>query len=133
LGKFLGRHVLVEYYNCNPEILNDCELIEEIFLDAAQTLGVTVIKSHFHKFNPHGVSGVVVIAESHFSIHTWPELRYAAVDMFTCGDFQPITIVGFIERKTEAETCDVTQIERGDFEKIKGFLKRGGEKVHAKI
>ena len=81
----LGRHILVEFIGCNSEILNDVSIIEKSMVDAAQDAGATVINSTFHHFSPFGVSGVVVIQESHLAIHTWPEYQYAAVDLFTCG------------------------------------------------
>jgi spermidine synthase len=82
----LGRHILVEFYNCSPDLMNDVVHIEKSMVEAAETAGATVINSTFHHFSPYGVSGVVVIQESHLAIHTWPEFGYAAVDLFTCGD-----------------------------------------------
>ncbi|MBD1874516.1 polyamine aminopropyltransferase [Nodosilinea sp. FACHB-131] len=82
----LGRHILVEFFGCSSDILNDVPLIESSMVGAAADAGATVISSVFHHFSPFGVSGVVVIQESHLAIHTWPEYRYAAVDLFTCGD-----------------------------------------------
>jgi spermidine synthase len=84
--KSLGRHILVEFFGCSSDILNDVPLIESSMVGAAADAGATVISSVFHHFSPFGVSGVVVIQESHLAIHTWPEYRYAAVDLFTCGD-----------------------------------------------
>ena len=84
--KALGRHILVEFSGCNAEVLNDVTIIEKSMVEAAQIAGATVINSSFHHFSPWGVSGVVVIQESHLAIHTWPEYKYAAVDLFTCGD-----------------------------------------------
>ncbi|OFZ28710.1 MAG: spermidine synthase [Bdellovibrionales bacterium RIFCSPHIGHO2_01_FULL_40_29] len=84
--KALGRHILVEFMNCKADVLNDVAAIENAMVEAAQIAGATVINSTFHHFSPYGVSGVVVIQESHLAIHTWPEYRYAAVDLFTCGD-----------------------------------------------
>ncbi|MGZ3723098.1 MAG: polyamine aminopropyltransferase [Bdellovibrionales bacterium] len=82
----LGRHILVEFNGCCPEILNDVAVIEEAMVEGARKAGATVIQSTFHHFSPFGVSGVVVIQESHLAIHTWPEYQYAAVDLFTCGE-----------------------------------------------
>ena len=82
----LGRHILVEFSNCKADVLNDVSAIEQAMVDAAKIAGATVINSTFHHFSPYGVSGVVVIQESHLAIHTWPEYKYAAVDLFTCGD-----------------------------------------------
>lgn len=82
----LGRHILVEFSGCNPEVLDDVAKIEQGMVFAAREAGATVINSSFHHFSPFGVSGVVVIQESHLAIHTWPEYQYAAVDLFTCGD-----------------------------------------------
>lgn len=84
--KALGRHVLAEFYGCEFDTLNDIKLVEKIMVNAALEAGAEVREFVFHKFSPQGVSGVVVISESHLAIHTWPELGYAAVDVFTCGD-----------------------------------------------
>ena len=85
-GFALGRQMTVEFYDCDPQILADAGKMEEIFLDSAHRSGATVIESRFHQFLPQGVSGVVVISESHFAVHAWPEHEYAAVDLFTCGE-----------------------------------------------
>jgi len=85
-GFALGKHMTIEYYECDSKILADAELVKHVFLQAAADSGATVIGSDFHNFEPQGVSGFVVIAESHFSVHTWPEHDYAAVDIFTCGE-----------------------------------------------
>ena len=82
----LGRQLTLEYYECGAETLLDKSRVEEALLKAARDSGATIISSSFHQFEPQGVSGVVIIAESHFTIHAWPEHNYAAVDIFTCGD-----------------------------------------------
>lgn len=82
----LGRQMTIEYYECGATAFLDKDRVENALLKAAKDSGATIISSSFHKFEPQGVSGVVVIAESHFTIHAWPEHDYAAVDIFTCGD-----------------------------------------------
>jgi len=82
----LGRQVTADYYDCDPAILADAPAMERLFIAAAKASGATVVDSVFHLFEPQGVSGVVVISESHFAVHAWPEYDYAAVDIFTCGD-----------------------------------------------
>jgi S-adenosylmethionine decarboxylase len=82
----LGRQLTIEYCDCGPDTLLEKEKVEQILLTAAAKSGATVISSSFHQFDPQGVSGVVIIAESHFTVHAWPEHNYAAVDIFTCGD-----------------------------------------------
>ncbi len=82
----LGRHLTIEYYDCNAQTLADVKGMEKIFTEAAKISGATVLESSFHAFQPQGVSGIVVICESHFAVHAWPEHDYAAVDIFTCGD-----------------------------------------------
>ncbi|MBE6366495.1 MAG: adenosylmethionine decarboxylase [Lentisphaerae bacterium] len=82
----LGRHLTIEYYDCSAQILADVKTMEQLFVDAAKRSGATVLESSFHAFQPQGVSGIVVICESHFAVHAWPEYDYAAVDIFTCGD-----------------------------------------------
>jgi len=82
----LGRQLTIEYYDCGKGILLSCDTVEKALLKSADDSGATIISSSFHKFEPQGVSGVVIIAESHFTVHAWPEHDYAAVDIFTCGD-----------------------------------------------
>jgi S-adenosylmethionine decarboxylase len=82
----LGKHLLLELKGCDKEVLNDIGFLRESLLAAAGEAGATVLGESFHQFNPQGVSGVVIIAESHICIHTWPEYGYAAADIFTCGD-----------------------------------------------
>jgi len=82
----LGYHLLIEFEGVDNQLLDDHKKISELLINAAVYAKATVVESVFHRFNPYGVSGVVVIAESHLSIHTWPEYGYAAIDVFTCGD-----------------------------------------------
>jgi len=82
----LGQHILAELYGCDGGRLNNLELLGRASLDAVERSGATIMSHHFKSFEPQGVSGVIVIAESHLSFHTWPEHGYAAVDYFTCGD-----------------------------------------------
>lgn len=84
--KALGRHVLAEYFNCDKQLLNNPKELEKFMQQAAKEANATVISSSFRTFEPFGVSGVVIVAESHLAIHTWPEYGFAAVDFFTCGD-----------------------------------------------
>jgi len=86
LKKTLGVHVIIEMYDCDPNTLKNKDQVEKAFLDIAKKSNAHALGSFFHQFNPHGVSGVVIIEESHLSIHTWPEHGYAAVDYFYCSD-----------------------------------------------
>ena len=119
----LGRHLLQELFGCDEGILNDRETIERIMNDAALASGATVLESVFHRFNPHGISGVVVIAESHFAIHTWPEFRYAAVDIFTCGDdVDPWKAHDYIKSELKAESASTVEMRRGELDLHSGSL-----------
>jgi S-adenosylmethionine decarboxylase len=113
----LGRHILAEIYGCDPGILNDRELIEKNMVDSALKAGAEVREVAFHKFSPMGVSGVVVISESHLTIHTWPELGYAAVDVFTCGDkINPWDACNYLTESFKATHITATEVKRGLFE-----------------
>ncbi|MEM9904144.1 MAG: polyamine aminopropyltransferase [Cyanobacteria bacterium P01_D01_bin.44] len=113
----LGRHILVEFHGCSAEILNEVPLIESSMVEAAKESGATIISSVFHHFSPFGVSGVVVIQESHLAIHTWPEYRYAAVDLFTCGDsVNPWVSYKMLKRAFQAEHGSAVEIDRGQLE-----------------
>ncbi|MGD1900565.1 MAG: polyamine aminopropyltransferase [Phormidesmis sp.] len=115
--KSLGRHILVEFHGCSAEILNDIPRIEQGMLDAAAQAGATIISSVFHHFSPFGVSGVVVIQESHLAIHTWPEYGYAAVDLFTCGDsVNPWVSYDALKSAFEAAHGSAIEINRGQLD-----------------
>ena len=110
----LGRHILAEFYGCNEEILNDVGKVERAMVDAALEAGAEVREVAFHKFSPQGVSGVVVISESHLAVHTWPELGYAAVDVFTCGDtVDPWDACRYLVTSLQATDVDATEVKRG--------------------
>ncbi len=110
----LGKHLLVELHGCNPELLKKVDVVKEILVSAAKACKATIVDTSFHEFNPFGVSGVVVIAESHFSIHTWPEYRYAAVDIFTCGDvIKPEEAVDYIAARFRCKKPSVLEMRRG--------------------
>lgn len=111
--KALGRHLLVEYRNCDREILNDIKRIEQLMRRAAREAEATLVASVFHPFSPQGITGIVVVEESHLSIHTWPEHGYAAVDFYTCGDCRPERAHDFLRRELGAEHCEVMVVERG--------------------
>ncbi|MBT9168228.1 MAG: S-adenosylmethionine decarboxylase proenzyme [Syntrophomonadaceae bacterium] len=113
----LGRHVLAEFYGCPEEILNDIQRIERTMVDAALEAGAEIREVAFHKFSPQGVSGVVVISESHLAIHTWPELGYAAVDVFTCGDkVDPWVSTNYLKEHFAADRLSAQEITRGIFD-----------------
>jgi len=112
----LGRQILVEFYDCDTDKINDVEFIETSFLNATRASGATIISHNFHKFSPHGVSGVVVIAESHVSIHSWPEYNYAAVDIFTCGDtIDPWVIQEHLKESFNSKNTSSMEMKRGMF------------------
>ncbi len=112
--KALGRHLLIELHDCDKEVLNDLGFLRDAMVAAAVDCGATVMGESFHHFSPQGVSGVVVIAESHLSIHTWPEYGYAAVDIFTCGtSVEPEKAVEALVEKLGAKNHSLMEIPRG--------------------
>jgi len=110
----LGRHLLVELHDCDKEALNDLGFLRDVMVKAAVDSGAVVLGESFHRFSPQGVSGVVIIAESHLSIHTWPEYGYAAVDIFTCGTFvNPEKAAEVLIEKLGSKNHSVLEIPRG--------------------
>ncbi|MCZ6694302.1 MAG: polyamine aminopropyltransferase [Bacteroidetes bacterium] len=111
----LGRHVLVEYYDCDPQLLDDVVYIEKSMEMAALKANATLINSTFHHFSPFGVSGVIVIQESHFAIHTWPEYGFASVDLFTCGEsVDPWVSFGLLKQSLKASHESAMEMKRGE-------------------
>ena len=119
----LGKHCIIEYYGCPSDILDDYEKVGRLMNEAAIEMGATIVASEFHHFSPHGVSGMVVISESHLSIHTWPEYGYAAVDVFTCGDvIDPWVAHKLLRTAFRAERDSVMELKRGVLDVPRGTL-----------
>ncbi len=110
----LGEQVLAEFYGCSVSAINDPGLIREAMLEAARRAKATIVADVFHEFNPHGISGVVVIAESHIAIHSWPEHGCASVDLFTCSeDMEPGAAVEYLKSVFQAERVEIQVVKRG--------------------
>lgn len=110
----LGTHLLVELKDCNPEILKDLNKVKEALVSAAKEAKATIIDVSFHQFNPFGISGMVVIAESHLSIHTWPEYGFAALDIFTCGEIiKPEVAAHYLIKRFESKNPSIVEMKRG--------------------
>ena len=113
----LGQHSVVELYDCDPLLLASVENVQGVLVRAAKQCKATIVQVVFHEFNPYGVSGMVIIAESHLAIHTWPEFRYAAVDIFTCGErLMPSRAAAYIAQQFESAWWQVYKLPRGRFD-----------------
>jgi len=112
--KPLGQHLILDLFNCDAKLIGSLQDVKTSMLEAASRARATVVQLVFHEFSPFGVSGVVVIAESHLAIHTWPEYRYAAVDIFTCGEvLEPKVAAEYLAQLLGATQVSVVQLERG--------------------
>ena len=112
--KALGQHLILELYGCDESILSSVSDVQDAMLKAARAANATIIDSIFHHFKPYGVSGVIVIAESHFAIHTWPEHKYASLDLYTCGDkTRPWEAFKKVKALFKATHFSVMKMERG--------------------
>lgn len=110
----LGMHVILELIGCNPNNMSGVEKIQQAFHDAAKLAKCNIVTEAFHEFEPHGVSGVVVISESHLTYHGWDEHGYAAIDFFYCSDEVKISLaIEHIMKFLEAESYQITAIPRG--------------------
>jgi S-adenosylmethionine decarboxylase len=110
----LGNHLIVELYECHRELINDARSVEDALINAVNISGAKMVQSVVHEFNPHGISGVVVIEESHFSVHTWPEYGYCALDIFTCGDeIDYYSALHYLKQEFKAKNLSVTEMKRG--------------------
>ncbi|SIO21028.1 S-adenosylmethionine decarboxylase [Rhodovulum sp. ES.010] len=109
---FAGTHLIIEVVNGHG--LDDETRIQNAFRDCVDECGATLLHIHTHKFSPQGVSGVAVLAESHISVHTWPEIGYGAFDVFMCGDAEPWRAVDVLARAFGTEDVRVKELLRGD-------------------
>ncbi len=112
--KHLGEHIILELWGCDPQALDSEELVTKMLLEGVEASKATLLKINMHKFSPQGVTGVAVLAESHISIHTWPEHGYAALDVFTCGDdVRPGDAVPVFEKYLKPKHIDIVNLKRG--------------------
>ncbi len=112
--RVLGRQLLIELFECDRERLDNVSGVRDALLEAARDAEATIVEDVFHRFSPHGVSGVVVIAESHVAVHTWPEHGYAAVDVFTCSEiFDPYRVMASLQSAFRAGNSESRLVERG--------------------
>lgn len=109
---FAGTHLIIEVVNGTG--LDDEARIQQAFRDCVDTCGATLLHIHTHKFSPQGVSGVAVLAESHISVHTWPEIGYGAFDVFMCGDAQPWLSVDVLAKAFDTADVRVRELKRGE-------------------
>ena len=110
----LGTHLLIDLKDCNPASLDDIDYVKKVMTGAADEAGATIVGESFHKFDPVGVTGIVAVAESHLSIHTWPEHHYAAIDIFTCGSsVDPWRAYEALKIAFEADRGSAMEVHRG--------------------
>jgi S-adenosylmethionine decarboxylase proenzyme len=115
----LGQHHLMELYACRLDLIDDQEVVRRLMIEGARRSGATVVGEHFHKFAPQGVSGVVILAESHFAVHTWPENGFVAVDLFGCGDKLDVgACFDFLARELGAADREWICVPRGELEVV---------------
>lgn len=117
---------MVELYHCDSKVIGDVRQIEEIMVGAAKAAKAHIVDVVFHNFNPNGVSGVVVIAESHLSIHTWPEYNFASIDIYTCGStVNPWKAFDYLKKHFKAANVTAMEMKRGFLNKRNIKVKGG--------
>ena len=116
-----GAHLLIECLDCAPAALDSARALEQALERAAQALGARVISRAFHIFEPQGVTGFLLLEESHISIHTWPERGYAAVDLYTCGAGEPTAALAILREALGAGRLELLEVRRGQLEQPKAL------------
>ncbi|MCP4406771.1 MAG: adenosylmethionine decarboxylase [Gammaproteobacteria bacterium] len=110
----LGKQIIAELYHCDRDSLDDVEYIRRAMTGAAREAGASIVTQTFHHFSPYGVSGAVIITDSHLAIHTWPEYDYAAVDLFTCGvAVSSKKAIEFLREALKSQQLSVVELHRG--------------------
>ncbi|VAX36800.1 S-adenosylmethionine decarboxylase proenzyme, prokaryotic class 1B [hydrothermal vent metagenome] len=113
MKKKFGQQYLVELIGCQAKKLEQVEDVRKVLMEAAKKSKAKVIKEFFHQFEPRGVTGIILIAESHFSIHTWPEDSYAAFDVLTCGEMDAQAAIEVLKKNFQAQRINVRVMDRG--------------------
>jgi S-adenosylmethionine decarboxylase proenzyme len=110
----LGRHLIFEFSGCDGVLLNDSKRIEEVLVKAAEKSGMKVVGKASHKFGSQGVTSVIILAESHIVVHTWPEYGYVAIDIFVCGSAaQPMRAYEEVLRAFSPKSVSALEVKRG--------------------
>jgi S-adenosylmethionine decarboxylase len=109
----IGTHCILELYDCSAELLNDAAFIKKALQEAARQSRSTLLGEVLHQFEPQGITALVLLSESHISIHTWPEMGYAAADVFTCGQHtQPEKACHYMIQAFQARRYELCQLPR---------------------
>lgn len=112
--KYAGTHLIIELWN--GKNFSSLLKIRKILEDSVKACGATLLKTHLHKFSPSGgISGVAIIQESHISVHTWPEYKYAAIDIFVCGAVDPYHAIPVLKKGFRPEKIQIAELKRGIF------------------
>ncbi len=123
-GKIVGKHCILELYECDQVKINDEAFLRTIITTAAKRAGAKLLNLITHRFEPQGVTGLALLAESHLSIHTWPEIGYAAVDVFTCGDHTlPEMACEFLRKELGAKGSSLKSFQRESPEEILNLVR----------
>lgn len=121
---FLGRHSIIELYQCNSSKINEEKIIEEILNEAVKIGNLHIIKSFFHKFGENKISGVFITEESHILIHSWPEYEYITMDIFACGKNIKIEdILLYVALRFEAKRYSAHEIQKGNINELVNYKK----------
>lgn len=107
----LAKHILLDLYDCDFDLINSVEFVESALTKAVGISGCEILNKYFHKFSPQGVTGIICVCESHFSIHTWPEHNYCAIDIFCCKDKTEKSIE-FLKKSFKAKKTKTRIMER---------------------
>ena len=111
----LGEHIIIELYQCDEDSIDSVSFVESSLTEAAQISECKILNKYFHKFSPQGVTGIIAVCESHFSIHTWPEHRYCAIDIFCCKEGLDNSIE-FLIKAFKSKKVQIKKIKRGIIE-----------------
>lgn len=113
--EYAGKHIILELYGVKDvKMLTDINILKSVLVTSAKMANATVLHEHFHHFGEgYGVTGTIILAESHITIHTWPERKYAAIDIFMCGKANPKLASDYIVKNFEPKTHSVQTIYRG--------------------
>lgn len=110
----LGRHIILEMWGCCKDIIDNVDVIKNILTKATESTKATLVDVICHRFSPYGVTGVAILAESHISVHTWPEYGYAAADIFICGNtVNPMNAASYMTESFHAKETSILELKRG--------------------
>lgn len=114
-----GKHLIIDFYNCNADLINNANFLLDTCIESVKLTNATILETHVHKFEPQGISVVIILQESHLSLHSFPEEEFVSVDIYSCGEYtDPYNALDYMKENLQSKQIVFLNLLRGNGRKI---------------